>query len=260
MVPISIAEERKMENIPNQEGQCWIDYLLTRITDLIKIQEYERALPIAEQALLMLPDNPDLIYLASTIYQNLNKFVKQLRLLERLRDIRPFDQDRRSALGRSLMFQGYYYSALSVVLSSPVQAHDQMQKAASCFRQAMVTDWSKTVDDYIAKVSSKSHCWMCGREMQGEDVFFKYYPAETEEYHSQLLESSNEDLRMIDNTGHVTVCTVCGSAIENQADRYATMRADEVRAWADQLFQQTNEVLMNHSERLRSLERVAHRH
>ncbi|OQA60308.1 MAG: Tetratricopeptide repeat protein [Euryarchaeota archaeon ADurb.Bin294] len=115
MVPISIAEERKMENIPKQRGQCWIDYLLTRITDLIKIQEYERALHIAEQALLMLPDNPDLIYLASTIYQNLNKFVKELRLLERLRDIRPFDQDTRSALGRSLMFQGYYYSALSVM-------------------------------------------------------------------------------------------------------------------------------------------------
>jgi len=115
MVPISIAEERKMENIPKQRGQCWIDYLLTRITDLIKIQEYERALHIAEQALLMLPDNQDIIYLASTIYQNLNKFVKELRLLERLRDIRPFDQDTRSALGRSLMFQGYYYSALSVM-------------------------------------------------------------------------------------------------------------------------------------------------
>jgi predicted nucleic acid-binding Zn ribbon protein len=181
-----------------------------------------------------------------------------LHISERLKLDGPVEK----AILRAFYCEGLsdYYSALSVVLSSPVQAHDQMQKAASCFRQAMVTDWSKTVDDYIAKVSSKSHCWMCGREMQGEDVFFKYYPAETEEYHSQLLESSNEDLRMIDNTGHVTVCTVCGSAIENQADRYATMRADEVRAWADQLFQQTNEVLMNHSERLRSLERVAHRH
>lgn len=153
-----------------------------------------------------------------------------------------------------------YYSALSIVMSSPVQAHDNMQKAASSFRQAMASDWSKTVDDYITKVSSKSHCWMCGREMQGEDVFFKYYPAKTEDYHTRLLESSNDDLRMIDNADHVTVCTVCGSAIENQADRYATMRADEVRIWADELFKQTADVLKNHSERLRSLESVAHRH
>ena len=65
---------------------------------------------------------------------------------------------------------------------------------------------------------------------------------------------------MIDNAGHVSVCTVFGSAIENQEDRYATMRADEVRVWADQLFNQTNDVLTNHNERLRALERVAHRH
>jgi len=181
-----------------------------------------------------------------------------LHISERLRLEGPVEK----AMLRAFYCEGLsdYYSALSVVLSSPVQAHDHMQKAASCFRQAMDTDWSKTVDDHIEKVSSKSHCWMCGREMQGEDVFFKYYPAETEDYHTQLLESSSDDLRMIDNAGHVTVCTVCGSAIENQADRYATMRADEVRVWADQLFNQTNDVLTNHNERLHALERVAHRH
>jgi len=159
------------------------------------------------------------------------------------------------AMQRAFYCEGMsdYYSALSIVMSSPVQAHDHMQKAASSFRQAMVTDWSKTVDNYIAQVSSKSHCWMCGREMQGKDVFFKYYPADTEDYHTHLLESSNDDLRIIDNAGHVTVCTVCGSAIENQADRYATMRADEVRTWAYELFK-------NHNERLCALERVAHRH
>lgn len=181
-----------------------------------------------------------------------------LHISERLRLEGPVEK----AMLRAFYCEGLsdYYSALSIIMSSPVQAHDHMQKAASSFRQAMVTDWSKTVDDHIAKVSSKSHCWMCGREMQGEDVFFKYYPAETEDYHTQLLESSNDDLRMIDNAGHVTVCTVCGSAIENQADRYATMRADEVRAWADQLFKQTANVLKNHNERICSLERVAHRH
>lgn len=181
-----------------------------------------------------------------------------LHISERLRLEGPVEK----AMLRAFYCEGLsdYYSALSIIMSSPVQAHDYMQKAASSFRQAMVTDWSKTVDDHIAKVSSKSHCWMCGREMQGEDVFFKYYPAKTEDYHTQLLESSNDDLRMIDNSGHVTVCTVCGSAIENQADRYATMRADEVHAWAEQLFEQTKNVLKNHDERLHSLERVAHRH
>jgi len=146
-----------------------------------------------------------------------------------------------------------YYSALSVVMASPTQAHDFLQKAAAEFRQAMVTDWPKTVDDYIKQVSSKSHCWMCGREMQGRDLFYRYYPARTEEFHTHLLESSNEDLRMIDTPGNVTVCTVCGSAIENQADRYATMRANEVREWV-------TPILQAHNERLRALESMAHRH
>lgn len=153
-----------------------------------------------------------------------------------------------------------YHSALAVVMTSPTQAHDLLQKSAAEFRQALATDWSETVDGYIAQVSSKSHCWMCGREMQGRDLFYMYYPASTEEFHQRLLENSNEDLRMIDRAGHVTICTICGSSIENQADRYATMRADEVREWATQVLQAHEEVLENHNDRLRSLERAAHTH
>lgn len=181
-----------------------------------------------------------------------------LHISERLQLDGPIEK----AMLRSFYCEGLsdYYSALSIVMTSPTEAHDHLQKAATVFRQAMVSDWSKTVDNYITQISSKSHCWMCGREMQGEDLFFKYYPANVEDYHTHLLESSNDDLRMIDNSGHVTVCTVCGSAIENQADLFATMRADEVRMWADQLFKHYESVLKNHNERLHSLESVAHRH
>jgi len=153
-----------------------------------------------------------------------------------------------------------YYAALSVVMASPTQAHDFLQKAAAQFRQAMVTDWSKTVDEYIKQVSSKSHCWMCGREMQGRDLFYRYYPARTEEFHTHLLESSNEDLRMVDTPGNVTICTVCGSAVENQADRYATMRANEVREWAAAIFENHNKRINELVEAVNRLNQVAHTH
>jgi hypothetical protein len=153
-----------------------------------------------------------------------------------------------------------YYAAFSVVMESPTQAHDFLQKSAAGFRQAMVTDWSKTVDDYIKEISSKSHCWMCGREMQGNGFFYRYYPAITQKFHRHLLESSNEDLRMIDTPGKVTVCTVCGSAIENQADRYATMRANEVREWATAIFENHNERINDLVRAVNRLNQMAHTH
>lgn len=153
-----------------------------------------------------------------------------------------------------------YYAAFSVVMESPTQAHDFLQKSAAGFRQAMVTDWSKTVDDYIKDISSKSHCWMCGREMQGRGFFYRYYPARTQKFHRHLLESSNQDLRMIDTSDNVTMCTVCGSAIENQADRYATMRANEVREWATAIFENHNQRINDLVEAVNQLQRYSHSH
>ncbi|HRD02279.1 MAG TPA: hypothetical protein PLP57_06515 [Candidatus Saccharicenans sp.] len=184
--------------------------------------------------------------------------VSPLQIAERLSLQGPLDKAMLRAFYDSALSD--YYSALAVVMASPTQAHDLLQKAAGEFHQAAATDWAKTVDDYIKQVSSKSHCWMCGREMQGKDLFYAYYPARTDEFHTHLLEESNEDLRMIDTPGKVTMCTVCGSIIENQADRYAVMRANEVREWAAGMLNQVDQVLQNHNERLRRLESLAHRH
>jgi len=193
---------------------------------------------------------------ASKIYMKLG--TSPLQIAEKLQVKGPVDK----SMMRSFYCSGLsdYYAALSILMSSPAQAHDFLQKSATEFRQAMITDWSKTVDDHIAQVSSKTHCWICGREMQARDVFFNYYPAKTEEFHTNLLKNTNEDLRMIDMPGHITACTVCGSTIENQADRYATMRANEVREWIAPILETYKKALENHNERLKNLEAVAHRH
>lgn len=153
-----------------------------------------------------------------------------------------------------------YYSALTKVTVSPARAHDYLQKSAVRFRQAGVSDWPSKVESYMDQVKTKRHCWLCGREMQGRNIFFQYYPANITSYHRKFIELSGDDLGMLDTEGSVTLCTVCGSAIENQADIYATKRANEVREWITQSLQSHEETLKTHSERLRQLENLAHSH
>lgn len=153
-----------------------------------------------------------------------------------------------------------YHAALTEVLVSPPNAHDYLQKAAVRFRQANAPDWSGKVDNYIEQVKAKRHCWMCGREMQGRNIFYEYYPAKTEEYNRRMVQTAGEDSAMLDTEGSVTLCTVCGSAVERQADTYATKRANEVREWAAPILRSLGDALENHNQRLNRLESVAHHH
>lgn len=153
-----------------------------------------------------------------------------------------------------------YHNALAVVLESPELAHDALQRASSLFRQAKDDSYQKQMDGYIDAVQAKRHCWMCGREMQGRDFFFKYYPTTVEKYHHHLIESRKEDTGMLDTAGSVTLCTICGEAIEAQADRYALQRMKELREWVAPILENHNDRLKAHDERLTRLESLAHKH
>jgi hypothetical protein len=153
-----------------------------------------------------------------------------------------------------------YYGALTEAMVSPAHAHDYFQKSAVRFRQAGATDWSSKVEGCLDQIKMKRHCWMCGREMQGRNIYYQYYPASTTMYHKNLLEGSGDDIGMVDTENCVTLCTVCGSSIEKQADIYASKRANEVREWVAPILQNYAEVFENHANRLRDLERYSHSH
>ncbi|MCX5753119.1 MAG: hypothetical protein NTW97_05670 [Candidatus Krumholzibacteria bacterium] len=166
------------------------------------------------------------------------------------------------AMNRSIycMALADYHEGLCLVMESPTRAHDFMQKASIEFRQSMTNDWAEKTGAYVERIKSKRHCWMCSREMQGKDIFYKYYPAKSEKYHHQLVQDLKQDHGMIDSPNSVTLCTICGSSIENQADHYAVMRAQEVKDWVEPILAEYQKVLQNHHERLKDLEAVAHRH
>lgn len=153
-----------------------------------------------------------------------------------------------------------YYGALTEVAISPARAHDYLQKSAVRFRQAGAAEWSSKVEAYMDQVKMKRHCWICGREVQGRNIFYQYYPAKVEQYHKKLLETSEGDIGMLDTEGSVTLCTVCGSAIEKQADIYSTKRENEIREWMTPIIQNYEKAIEDHSQRLQQLEKLAHSH
>ncbi len=153
-----------------------------------------------------------------------------------------------------------YYGGLTEALVSPAHAHDYFQKSAIRFRQAGATDWSTKVEDCLEQIKMKRHCWMCGREMQGRNIYYQYYPANTTMYHKNLLEASGDDISMVDTENRFTLCTVCGTTIEKQADIYALKRANEVREWVTPILTNYENVLGNHADRLRDLENNSHTH
>jgi hypothetical protein len=195
-------------------------------------------------------------------YQNAGNTLAQLgnsplEFSERFKFPGPHD----NAMVRGLYNLGLsdYHKALSVVMKSPSEAHNLMQKAAGQFQQVRISsvdahlgEWESTTQTYLDRIQLKRHCWLCSREMQGSGVFFDYYPAKIEEYHVQILEELQEDSGMLEN-GKLVLCTVCGSAIEKQADRYARHRTEELKKWA-------SEILTNHGSRLDKLEHHAQNH
>ena len=90
--------------------------------------------------------------------------------------------------------------------------------------------------------------------MQGRNYHFRYYPAATSEYHRHVVEARKEDSGMLDRGGSVTLCTVCGSAIERQADEYASRRAHDVQAWAQELIASQATEIASLRSRVSSLE------
>jgi hypothetical protein len=152
-----------------------------------------------------------------------------------------------------------YHSAFDTIAASPEKAQDSLHRAAVGFRHAQQTDLVDMVESHIDDVQTKRHCWTCGREMQGRNYHFRYYPATAAEYHRRVVEARKEDSGMLDRAGSVTLCAVCGSAIERQADEYASRRAGEVQAWAREVFASHAAEITALQSRVASLEGFARR-
>jgi len=104
-----------MEDIPEQEGRSWFDFLITRVTALLDAEEYDQALTQVDMGLSVWKGNLYLLFLKSIVLSYLKRPDEALRQLYQIYRENPFEEKFRDELGRNLMLQGYYHSALSVL-------------------------------------------------------------------------------------------------------------------------------------------------
>ena len=260
----ALVQSRDVSIIPR------LQKALERLPQIEKISSQDETLPTsgliseldALQTELRAEASTDLVTKANA-YKNAAGFVLKLGtaplvFADRLDVKGPRDR----ALARAYYYNAMadYHMAFAVLPRSPEEAHGGLHKAAAAFRQAQAGEWASRTAAHIENVQAKRHCWTCGREMQGRDFNFKYYPATTNEYHKRVVGDRQEDLGMLDRAGEVTLCAVCGSAIERQADAYATQRADEVRQWVAAVLESHRAAIANLESRVANLERHSHSH
>jgi len=128
---------------------------------------------------------------------------------------------------------GAWHQALAAVATTPEGAAEHMGKALAAFRQCDDARWAEDAQSWLASCRMKRTCWMCQRELQGATVHFKSYPALVTPYTSTLVAALGQDASTIDPRGYVVLCATCGSVVERQADAYASLRAQELRALYD---------------------------
>lgn len=145
------------------------------------------------------------------------------------------DQHVETAQSRFFYHQGLssWHQALAAVTSNPETGAEHMGKALAAFRQCNDARWAQDAQAWLSNCRMKRTCWMCHREVQGATVHFKSYPATVTPYVSSVLSQLGQDESMIDARGFVVLCATCGSVVERQAESYANLRAQELRAQYD---------------------------
>lgn len=151
---------------------------------------------------------------------------------------------------------------------SPERACDLFQKAVVAFNQGKTKDRADQIQGILTQARTKRHCWMCDREVQGANTYFFSYPAAVKPYHAGLVQSLQQDVGMVDAEKEtVVLCSVCGTAVEKQADRYALRRMEELREELRPVLQKMQSEINDHQAQINrlvdavnDLRRVAHHH
>jgi len=113
--------------------------------------------------------------------------------------------------------------------SDPEAAAEHMAKALSSFHQCGDVALAANAQSLLANFRQRRTCWMCHREFQGAQVHFRTYSATVSPYAATVVEQLGQDSSMLDpEGGSIVLCSLCGSAVEQQADRYARQRTEEL--------------------------------
>ncbi len=154
-----------------------------------------------------------------------------------------------------------FYTALIKAQMDPEKAVELLQETYGNFRLGEATEKAAEVQNLSHKFATTAKCWVCGREIQGQDLHFRYYEARITPYYRAVVESESEEQKVELLDEGLPLCTTCGSMLSELADSYARLRANEVKEeltnWINSLVAELHEVLENHNQRINELVKTA---
>jgi hypothetical protein len=168
-----------------------------------------------------------------------------------------------SAQERFFYHQGmsFFHLARGAATSNPETAAEHIAESLAAFRQAKDEPWAGQAQTWLSNYRLRRTCWMCHREFQGGDVHFRSYPAAVHSYAVDVVKQLAQDASSLDESaGCVVLCLPCGSAVEKQADRFAQQRTTELREETNKVIGALNDAVLALNNRIKDLERTAHRH
>lgn len=155
-----------------------------------------------------------------------------------------------------------YYQAHILSESAPQAAVEHLQEAFNDFQNSNIqNEIAGRVLTEINELSARETCWFCGRELQGENLHFRYHPYRTTSYERQVFDSTPVDGKPATRPAQgIPLCVACGSAFEMLADDLARRRAAELREEVAAEMKELKDVLNNVVDAVNRLQRVAHHH
>jgi hypothetical protein len=173
------------------------------------------------------------------------------------------DAHTQTAQSRFFFHQGMmaWSQAQDAAPSDPDAAAEHAGRALSSFRQCQDQDWSQKSDSWLALFRTRRTCWMCHRELQGLGVHIRSYPAVVTPYVVALVNKLGHDASSLDSArGQIVLCAPCGTAVERQADHYATERTRELREEVNGELRQMQSTINQLTNVVEQLQRMAHTH
>ena len=118
-----------------------------------------------------------------------------------------------------LRFLGYsrIIRALRAEADDPAKAVELYSEAIA-FLQQSPAEIKKFVDTRMSKLSKTTRCWVCRREIQGEEINYIYLPASLSKY---IIEKYGNESPYLISEGRIAVCRVCYTMIYNLSDALA---------------------------------------
>ncbi|MEM0014844.1 MAG: hypothetical protein QXS42_04930 [Zestosphaera sp.] len=122
-----------------------------------------------------------------------------------------------SVIGFRLLGYARVIRAARVEENEPDKAVELYSEALA-FLQQSTPEVRDHVNGKIVKLSKSTRCWVCHREIQGEEVNYIYLPASINEYIKSRY--GREAPYMIEGGG-IAVCRVCYTMVRDLSDRIA---------------------------------------